>query len=312
MEKQIKLKFKIGNIIEFEAEGSVEDVENQKKAFMDTIFPTAVEAVKVEYAKRNETLVQSTPVELLPNETLPGKAIEIQPELDLSRTNLSSFIKKYGELSDQDFVLFAVYFDEMKNNIKEFNSESIKQYYIEARRSQYSNNSTLISRLVQKGYIMETATPADKSGKFYMLTDDGLSYVKNYMPKESAGEKKVKKSHKPSTKGDSQYSTLTADDLNLNNYPKVKDQKGAINQLVLALYIVTNEEKGEWFSFTDINYLFTNIFEIPFNMKTLSGAINGHKSWFASATDDKNKKANKYKLLSGAKDAAKELCNIHE
>ena len=312
MEKQIKLKFKIGNIIEFEAEGSVEDVENQKKAFMDTIFPAAVEAVKVEYVKRNETLVQSTPVELLPNETLPGKAIDVQPELDLSRTNLSSFIKKHGELSDPDFVLFAVYFDEKKNNNKEFNLESIKQFYSEARRSPYSNNSALLSRLVKNGYIMETSTPIDKSGKFFMLTDDGLSYVEHYVPKESTGEKKVKRNHRPSNKVESQYATITADDLNLNNYPKVKDQQGAINQLILALYIVTNENKGEWFSYVDINYLFTNIFEIPFNINTIKGAINGHKSWFTSTTDDNNKKASKYKLLSGAKDAAKELCNIHE
>jgi DNA-binding MarR family transcriptional regulator len=309
MEKQIKLKFKIGNIIEFEAEGTTEDVEKQRTAFMETVFPSAVEAVKIENARHAETLMRSTSVELLPSETLPAQAIELSHGMDLSRTNLSSFTKKYGELSDPDFVLFAVYFDEKKNDNKVFSIENVKQYYSEARRAPYSNNSALLSQLIKKGYIMETSSLVDKSGKFYMLTDDGLSYVENYVPKEGAGEKKAKKSHKPSTKLNSQYSSLTADDLNLNNYPKVKDQKGALNQLILALYIVTNENKGEWFSFVDINYLFTNIFEIPFNANTISWVINGHKSWFTSTTDDNNKKANKYKLLSAAKDAAKELCN---
>lgn len=304
MEKQIKLKFKIGNIIEFEAEGTTEDVEKQRTAFMETVFPSAVEAVKLQTIQHNsssELINNNTTVELLPSNETEITSIGIVKE-DLSRTSLSSFIKRYGELSEQDFVLFAAYFDEQRNNIKEFNSDSVKQYYTDARRTPYSNNSMLINRLIQKGFIMDAIT--QNVGKFYMLTAEGISYVENYTPKEGSGEKKPKKVHKQSAKFDSQYAMLTADDLNLNNYPKVKDQKGAINQLILALYIVTNEEKGEWFNYIDIEHVFKNIFEIPFNVSTVKHAINNHKSWFNCMGDDKNNKANKYKLLSGAKDEA--------
>lgn len=307
MDKIMKLKFKIGNIIEFEAEGTTEDVEKQRTAFMETVFPSAVEAIKVETMRQGITPIpaNASTVELLPDALEASTSDQVGE--DFSRTSLSSFIKKYGDLTDRDFVLFAVYFDEQRNNKKEFNAESIKQYYIEARRTPYSNNSMLIKALIQKGYIMDVASQDDKTGKFYMITDTGLSYIRQYTPKVDTHEKKIKKSHKSSTKAESQYAGLTADDLNIKNYPKVKDQKGAINQLILALYIVTNENKGEWFTFIDIEYLFNQIFEIPFNVSTIKNAINAHKSWFTSATDDKNKKANKYKLLSGAKDEVEKL-----
>lgn len=307
MEKQMKLKFKIGSIIEFEAEGSTEDVERQRTAFMETVFPSAVEAVKFETMRQSIAAIpdNASTVELLPGALETSTSGQVGE--DFSRTSLSSFIRRYGDLCDQDFVLFAAYFDEQRNNNKKFNAESIKQYYIDARRAPYSNNSMLIKALIQKGYIMDVASQDDKSGKFYMLTDDGLSYIKQYTPKEATSEKKVKKSHKSGIKAESQYVGLTADDLNIKNYPKVKDQKGAINQLILALYIVTNENKGEWFTFIDIEYLFNHIYEIPFNVNTIKNAINAHKSWFAFSTDDKNKKANKYKLLSGAKDEVEKL-----
>ena len=309
MEKQMKLKFKIGNIIEFEAEGSTEDVERQRTAFMETVFPSAVEAVKFETMRQNVAEIpdNTSTVELLPGAVDASTSSQVGE--DFSRTSLSSFIKRYGDLSDQDFVLFAAYFDEQRNNKKEFNAESIKQYYNDARRAPYSNNNMLIRALVKKGYIMDAPLADDKGSKYFMLTSEGLEYIGHYTPKENSGEIRVKKSHKTTPKTESQYANLIADELNLTNYPKVKDQKAAINQLVLALYIITKENKGEWFSYIDIEYIYTHIFEIPFNINTVRSAMNNHKSWFVSSVDDTNKKASKYKLLNGAKDIAESIIN---
>lgn len=59
MDKQIKVKFKIGSLIDFEAEGNMEDVEKIRDEFMDAIFPSIVEVVKLEFTKK-ETSIYST------------------------------------------------------------------------------------------------------------------------------------------------------------------------------------------------------------------------------------------------------------
>lgn len=306
MEKTLKVKFKIGEI-EFEAEGSADEVEKERLEFVQVLLPAAVDAM---VRTRGSEMGQVAPV-------LPHEEMQLLPETseiqesegkeDFSRTSLASYIKKQGVLSEQDFVLFSAYFYEKKDGVKEFNADSIKQYYAEARRTLYSNNSMLLIGLIKKGYIMEVPAQEDKTGKFYILTSEGLQYVENYVPKENSIEKKVKKSRKSSTKANSQYSTLTADDLNLRNYPEVKDQKSSKAQIVLAMYIVTNEQKGEWFSVLDIEYLLTYIFEIHWTSDMIRGVFKDHKSWFATIQDESNKKAYKYKLLSKAKDFAETI-----
>jgi len=50
-----------------------------------------------------------------------------------------------------------------------------------------------------------------------------------------------------------------------------------------------------------------NIFEVSINAKKVSGVFDRNRSMFASEQDTNNKKAYRRKLLSGAKDLAKEL-----
>lgn len=189
----LKLKYKVGGI-EFEAEGNEEAVEQQRINFMNTVLPAAVDAmVRTKTALENKSYIEVTPqpplLEAVSTETsiLSEKKIDA----DYSRTSLSSFLKSHGVLNDQDFALFAAYFDEKKNGTKAFSSENIKQYYQEARRPLYSNISQLLRELVKKGYIMDTVAPEEvKAGKYYMLTDSGITHIKSYVPKETSGEKK--------------------------------------------------------------------------------------------------------------------------
>ena len=107
MEKnQLKIKYKIGGI-EFEAEGPADVVEQQRVAFISGVLPAAVEAMN------NTRFVDKEPMYIEGNDTQMLPALQSTGE-DLSRTSLASYINQKGTLSDQDFVLFAAYYDENK------------------------------------------------------------------------------------------------------------------------------------------------------------------------------------------------------
>lgn len=305
----LKLKYKVGEI-EFEAEGTAEVVEQQRVNFMNVVLPAAVEAMV-----RTQTIVkQPTYIEPTTQPTLleagmldNSQATPQKTETDFSRTSLASFLKKYGVLGDQDFTLFAAYFDEKKNGTKAFSSENVKQYYQEGRRQAYSNNGMLLKYLVQKGYIMDTAAPEGaKPGNYYILTTDGIAYIESYVPKEDSGEKKKPRvrTKESASKVSEAYASITADDLNTRNYPAVKSLSGAKEQVIMAMYIVTNEGKGEWFTVEDIIHLLINVFEVPADKDKVNGVFKRNKGMFASERDPANKKALRKKLLSGAKDFA--------
>ena len=310
MSDVLKLKYKVGEI-EFEAEGPAEAVEQQRVNFINVVLPAAVDAmVRTQAVIEHQPYIDAAAQPAMLEAGLPAEPLAIpnQLENDFSRTSLASFLKKYGTLGDQDFTLFAAYFDEKKNGTKAFSIENVKQYYQEGRRTVYSNNSQLLRQLAKKGYIMDTSAPEDaKAGKYYMLTNDGIAYIEAYTPKEDSGDKKKPRAKKATNKKDSVYSTITADDLNLAAYPEVKSLSPGKEQVIMAMYIVTNENKGEWFTVDDVIYLLTNIFEIPANVDNVNGVFKRNKSWFTSKQDDNNKKAYQRKLLTGAKDFAKRL-----
>ncbi|MCH5142210.1 MAG: hypothetical protein J1G07_00630 [Clostridiales bacterium] len=297
-----KVKFKIGEI-EFEAEGSAEVIERERKEFVDILLPAAIDAMI--RTKGVHYIPQSDPTKTVIDAGMDVPQLPpLQAEqVDYSRESLASFLKPYGLLTDGDFVLLSAYFYEKKNEIKNFSVETIKSYYDEARRTHYSNYSVLISQLIQKGLIMQ-----QNENKEYCLTSTGLQYVESYVPKNDSEEKKAKRIKKSkSTKSTSVYSEITADDLNLNNYPTVKDLQSGKDQIILAMYIITKENKGEWFTNVDIDYIMSYIFEVHITVDMINNLFRNNKSWFKIEQDDVNKKSVKRKLLSGAKDYAESL-----
>lgn len=154
---------------------------------------------------------------------------------------------------------------------------------------------------------MDTATPeGEKPGNYYILTTDGIAHIESYVPKEDSGEKKKPRvrTKKSASKISEAYASVTADDLNTRNYPAVKSLAGAKEQIIMAMYIVTNEGKGEWFTVEDIIHLLINVFEVPADKDKVNGVFKRNKGMFASEQDPANKKALRKKLLSGAKDFA--------
>ncbi|HMM05941.1 MAG TPA: hypothetical protein PKD52_04650 [Clostridiales bacterium] len=303
-----RVRFKIGEI-EFEAEGSAEIVEHERSVFLNTLLPAAVDAIVrtrgmgkaapyIEAIDRPAMLLSAEIDDSPENNTLVN-----HPLIDFARTSLYSYIKNLGILSDQDFTLIAAYYDEKKNGVQSFTSETVKQYYADARRGKSSNYSDLLQRLTQKGYIMDDPKAEKKIPKPYILTDAGIKYVEAYQPKENGSEKpKGTKAKKPRSKQVSVYSILCADDLNLKKYPEIKSQSTFKKQMLLTLYIVTTEGKGESFLVTDIQCLMTDILGLPASVDQINGIFKNNKSWFKTEQDSTNKKAYKRKLLQGAKD----------
>lgn len=312
MSDTLKLKLKIGEI-EFEAEGPVEAVEQQREIFVNGVLPAAVNAM----AQTRSTIENKPYIETVPEtpmlETGESEITPLKPEsngIDYSRISLASFLNKKGALSEQDFTLFSAYFDEKKNNNKSFSIDDVKKYYAEARRAVPTNPSMSLNRLAEKGYIMDTSAPEGaKNGKYYMLTQDGIDYVEGYIPKEDSGEKKKArlKVKKTSSSYDGAYASINADDLNLKNYPAVKSLSGSKEQVIMAMYIVTNEGKEEWFTVDDLIFLLVNVFEVPADADKINGVFKRNKSWFVSEQDENNKKAYRRKLLSAAKDFAQSI-----
>lgn len=177
MSDTLKLKYKVGEI-EFEAEGPADAVEQQRINFMNAVLPAAVNAmVQTRSVSENKAYIETAPQQSL-LEAGHTEAEPVSDAVDYSRVGLSSFLKKYGQLTEQDFTLFAAYFDEKKNRNMCFSIEDVKRYYAEARRSLPKNPSMSLNRLAEKGYIMDAATADEgKSGKCYMLTEAGIAFI---------------------------------------------------------------------------------------------------------------------------------------
>ena len=309
------MKFKIGEI-EFEAEGSAEVIERERNVFMNALLPAAVDAIvrtrgvesANQYIENNETpLIEQVDSPINDNDS--SVIVNNQPQ-DFSRTSLSAFLSDKGVLSEQDFILMAAYYNEKKNNVKSFNSETVKQFYSDARRPKCSNISDALLKLTQKGFIMDDENSEQKSPKPYTLTNKGIEYIKNYKSKDSA-EKKSTKVRKPRAKSESIYSKINLDELNLSNYPDINKLKNFKDQMLMIMYIVTNEENGEFFSVADIQFLMTDILGLPATNDQINGVFKNNKSWFKKEEDPDNKRVCKRKLLQGAKDYIHQLieCN---
>jgi hypothetical protein len=243
-----RVKFKIGEI-EFEAEGSAEVVERERSVFMNALLPAAVDAIVRTRGliQENRYIEDEKHQELLPINVAESttNTIVLEKE-DLSRTSLSSFIKSYGTLNDQDFALIAAYYDEKKNGTSIFSSEKVKQYYVDARKSEYSNYSVLLNELVKKGFIMDAPNPETKTPKQYILTSDGIAYVESYVPKineansNSIKNKSKKKSNVISPQLLKHLSLTSKDGVTLQQFIDQKKPKSNVEKTTVFVYFLQN------------------------------------------------------------------------
>lgn len=313
---EVRVKFEIGEI-KFEAEGSADLVERERSIFNNTLLPAAIDAIVrtrgvsnsskyIEAPERPQQPLLTTSGGVLPD----GDALDAKS--DLSRTTLVSFIKAYGLLSEQDFILFAAYFDEMKNHTDHFTKNEAEKYYDEARRTKPQNISMCLNQLAQKGLIIDATDVEQKLPKPYRISSEGFNYIDTYAPKEVTEKKTATKPRKQRAKARSAYSDINCDDLNLGSYPSIKSLSDFKEKMMLILYIITNEGKGEWFTTSDVLCLMTDIFGESATSKQVDGVFGREKRWFKCENIEGNNKLVHRKLLNEAKSYAQSLGNSVE
>lgn len=311
---EIRVKFEIGEI-KFEAEGSADLVERERSIFNNTLLPAAIDAIVrtrgvVPNAQDIDTSNMQQSVALPQNGivALPERNMVIET-IDLSRTSLASFVKSKGADAHYDFILCAVYYNEKRTGLSSFSSVTIKDLYSEVKRPLPNNLSMSLSELVKKGYIMENHSAKGSNPKEYILTSDGEEMVKNMQPKEKKSQTRPRRAQ---PKEKSVYSNVNCDELNLVNYPEVKAIKSFKEKMILILYIITNEKKGEWFTTSDVLCLMTDIFGESATKDQVEGVFKREKRWFKSENVDGNNKLVHRKLLNEAKAFAQSLSRVAE
>ena len=221
----------------------------------------------------------------------------IDAATDLARTSVNEFLKTKGTVAQWETALFLMYYAEKAQNVLSFSSEDLKQLFQKARISVPSNPSDIMNKVTQKGYIMDA--PGDDSiPKKYILTDTGLLYVESYQPKEKSETKKISKPRKVRAKIESSYSDLCADDLNLVAYTDIGSLEKFVDKMILAIYIVQNEKRGELFTTADVQYLLTDVLGESVTVDQIKGVFTGHKTWFQRIPDEANKKLIRRRLLN--------------
>lgn len=306
-----RIKFKIGEI-EFEAEGTAEVVERERDAFMKMVLPAAIDAVvRTKNVNSENTYTELNEVSegALITETNAGNSIlegTTFSGTDYSRLNLAAYLKDKGPLTEQDFALFAAYFDEKKNGKQYFTKDDVVRYYSEARRSKPSNISTSLNKLARKGLIMDADAVEQKTPKPYIISAEGLKYINEYKPKVDT-DKAHTKTRKVNTKCKSDYYSIDVEGLHLDNYPEIKSFKEFKNKMMMVLYIMTAENVGEWFTTSDVMCLLTDIFGEPATKDQVNGVFKREKLWFKTEKIDGNK-LNRRKLLNAGMDYARALC----
>lgn len=314
----LKLEFKIG-AIEFRAEGEPHEVDKQRECFVNTIFPLAVDAMtrnscsivsNKQYLEIVDGQVDALPETVLENGTssqiIPSSSVD---NIDFSRESLNTFINKYGDINDQDFLILSAYFSELKyKNTQTITSDIVKQFYEEARRKKPSNISENLSKLVKKGFIKDDESAEKKFPKPYILTNKGLNYAKEFTPRDNVNSKIKKTTTKKSvSKSFSEYSTLNIDELKLNEYPSIESFTKFKDQMMLVLYIVNCANLGESFTAEDVLCIMKDKLGISVTIAQINGVFSRNKTWFASSKSDVDGKFIKRKLLNGAKNYAKSL-----
>ena len=232
------------------------------------------------------------------------EACKMNEQNEREKAKLLCFYLFKGFVSQIDIAIGLVYYYEIIKNSGNFDREDLKRYFSNAKIPVPSNPSDVINKLTGKTYIME----AEEKGK-YKLTMTGEEYVEKFASKENKQRKSSTKSNRKGQKQETIYKDLNADDLHLNKYPEIKKLDSFKKQMMLTLFIVSEEEIGEAFATVDVQHIMTDVLGLPATKDQVNGVFTREKTWFADVVSEDNKKIVRHRLLVGAKDFAKEIIN---
>jgi hypothetical protein len=284
--------------IEFDAKGDIEFIERERNAFEAKLLPLGVDAItRTRIAVQVPQIVEANEIQRLQQINANLDATTQRCE-HFTRVSLASYVKQKGAESNNDFILCAAYFNEKKNGISSFSSTTAKEFYSEAKKPLPSNVSMVINQLASKGLIMENPSMKGANPKEYVLTTDGEETVIQMQPIEGKVQKTTAKTRKPRSKMKSAYADINCDELNLDNYPDVKLLKDFKEKMMMVIYIITKEKKGEWFTNNDILCLMTDIFGESATKDQVNGVFKREKIWFKAEKIEGSGKEIKRKILN--------------
>ena len=151
---------------------------------------------------------------------------------------------------------------------------------------------------------MEPPEIQNANPKEYMLTSDGEQYVQSFQPSEE--KKTPTRQRKARVTTESEYVKLNIDDLNRGNYPDLASLKGSKEKMMMALYMVTSEKQGEWFTVNDIVFILKNKLGETVNAKQVKNNCERNPRWFDTAKKEGSREVQR-KLLNEGKKFAQDL-----
>lgn len=296
-----KLQLKIGEI-EFNLEGEAEFVEKERAIFLEKILPQAVDAMT------RTRLAQTVMIE---EDICTMSAIESSNSPVQKPTSINEFLKGKGFCTFNDLTLGIAYYCEKFEDKQNFSSDEIRDCFLLAKRKLPSNISECIRQLNIKGYIQPVAN-RDTEVKRYSLTTSGEEYIDEFRAKAISEGKTIVKPRKTRNKNPSIYLSCSKEDLQLGNYPELKSLKTFKEKMMLALYIITTEQKGEYFTTEDVICIMTHLFGEKANYNQINGVFRRESMWFNEQSDSMNKKIVRRKLLNGGLEFARTLISVKE
>lgn len=196
MEKNLKVKFKIANVIEFEAEGNSEDVERERTEFLSKILPAAISAV-------TQTHIPAMSKDMIAVTQENKDIIEVN---ELPELSINEFLNQKGFVSQIDTAMGLIFYRERYCNCVDFSTEDLKRYFSDAKIPVPRNTSDIVGKLVSKSYIMGS----DDKGR-YKLTRTGTSYVSDYTKNNNS-----RKAKKKASIGTTKKTVLTKESYQMN------------------------------------------------------------------------------------------------
>lgn len=294
---ETKLRMKFGNI-EFEIESDSETVEKERKSFLETlpgIISLSSNFIVMDSQNQSKILDETRLVE--DNTTIPK----------LADVTINTFIGEKGFATDNDKCLGVIYYMTTYENCNNIDSISLRDRMKEAKLILPQNPSQCFGQLTKKGFIQPNGE-IEKGIKYYYLTEEGKNYINTYVKKEKKKSTTIKRN--PSKAIESIYSNLTREDLSLEKYPNVNDIKATKDKIMLTMYLICNENKGEYFTVNDLIHIMSNIFNEKVTKDMVSGIFKRNPQYFNKRNVQGNNKITEYKLLNlGNKYVEKNILN---
>ncbi|MBN1431759.1 MAG: hypothetical protein JW931_03205 [Methanomicrobiaceae archaeon] len=299
-----RVHIKLGPI-EFEVEGDIDLIEREREQFF-SLLPQAISAVSPVVDKAQIIEASGEIIELDNSHDL---SIPLLPENAKSYESIVSFLKGKGFNTDLERVLgVAFYIDQMEGN-NYFTSKEIGEKFSEARLSKPKNINDAINRNISKGLMWESDEKKNGLKSFY-ITNDGIEFCQNYIPSEVKNPKKSAKAQKSRSVKDSELLSIPLDGLHLENYCDISSLEKTNEQILVMIYLYTNEGKGEFFSYNDIVSVLKIKFRISITQRKVRYFFDN-----AGAKFDKKIENGKayYKIMaSGIKEAQKIIADQQE